>query len=86
MRGKTVLGVFALALALVAGWFFTQPSRGQGRDEKPAPVIPGRYQPVPLTGGDFAVIDTGTGHTWKYAANLGVWGDLGIPAEETKKK
>ena len=46
----------------------------------PAPVVPGRYQPVPLTGGDFAVVDTGTGHTWKYAANLGVWGDLGVPA------
>jgi hypothetical protein len=87
MRGKTLLGLVVIGLAaFVGGWFFAQPSRAQPKDEKPAPAVPGRFQPVTLTGGDFAVVDTGTGHTWKYAASLGVWGDLGVPAEELKKK
>jgi hypothetical protein len=87
MRGKTTVGVLVIALAaFLGGWLFIQPLRGQPKDEKPTPVVPGRYQPVTLTGGDFAVVDTGTGHTWKYAASLGVWGDLGVPADEVKKK
>jgi hypothetical protein len=83
MQRICLIGVVAVA-AFLGGWQLTQSSRAQPKDDKPA--TPGRYQPVTLTGGDFAVVDTATGHTWKYAANLGVWGDLGIPADETKKK
>jgi hypothetical protein len=87
MRKKTILGMFVIAVAtFLGGWLLTQPLRGQAKDEKPAPVTPGRYQAVPLAGGDMGVLDTSTGHAWKYAANLGMWGDLGTPADEVKPK
>ena len=87
MQCKTFIGGFVIGVtAFIGGWLLTQSSRGQVKDEKPAATVPGRYQPVTLTGGDMAVVDTATGHTWKYAANLGVWGDLGVPADEVKKK
>jgi hypothetical protein len=86
MHGKQFISGFVVGAAIfLGGWLITQSSHGQPKDEKPAGPS-GRYQAVALTGGDFGVLDTATGRTWKYAANIGGWGDLGIPAEETKRK
>jgi hypothetical protein len=86
MQGKQFIGGFVVGVVIFLGcWLITQSSRGQQKEEKPAGPV-GRYQAVPLAGGDFGVLDTASGRTWKYVAAVGTWGDLGIPAEETKRK
>jgi hypothetical protein len=72
------------AAAFVGGLLFVRPSEAQPKEHRPAPAAIGRYQAVPLAGGDFAVVDTATSQSWRYNVNRGDWSDLGTPLKQAK--
>jgi hypothetical protein len=89
MRGKTAVVVLAAAIGgFVAGVFFSQPSWGQQKDEKPAaPAGPvGRFTTLNLGGGDIQITDTTSAQTWVYINNQAAWLDIGSPLDKPKKK
>ena len=80
---SSVVVVALAAAAFVGALLFARPSEAQPKDDRPAPAAVGRYQAVPLAGGDFAVVDTTTSHSWRYDAR-GNWSDLGTPSKQAK--
>jgi hypothetical protein len=80
---RTNLGALIVigAVAFFCGIFLSQPSQGQQKDQKPAPVMTGRYQltAMPGVGAPVVLTDTATGQTW-YKFQLGdKWKDTGFP-------